>query len=101
MRTVRLVHKAQHIMLMRQLHDAAQIRADTIIGRIVHEHGSRLRISLDSLLHLANFHAQRDSQLAVDLRININRNSTVQNECVDNTLMHITRQNNLVASLAG
>ncbi len=77
MRAVCFIHQAEHVVLMRQLDDRAQVRADTIIRRIVDQNGSGIWVRLNCLFHLADFHAQGNSQPAVHLRIDVNRYRTV------------------------
>ena len=99
--TVRLVYQAEHVMLMRQLDDRTQIRTDTIISRIVYEHRRSIGICLNCLSYLADLHPQRNSQLTVNLRIDINRNRAIKYERVNHTFVYIARQDNFIACLTG
>ena len=64
-------------MRMRQLHNGAQVGANAVIGRIIHQHGLGIGIGLDGLFYLAKLHAQRNAQLAIHIGINIYRNRTI------------------------
>ena len=100
MRTVSFVRQHAHAVCVGQLHDASQIRADAVIRRIVHEDSLRVRIGLDGALHVGKRHAQRDAELRIDARINIDRHGTAQHERIDGTAVHIARHDDLIAPFA-
>ena len=77
MRAMCFVHQAQHIMRVRQLNDRTQIRANTVIGRIIYQNRFSVRIFPDSLFYLGKLHTQGNSQFTIYLRIDIYRNCTI------------------------
>ena len=51
-RAVRLVCDDEHIVLVRELYDGAQVRTDPVIGGVVHENGLRFGGAFDGALEL-------------------------------------------------
>lgn len=88
-------------MLMCQLDDRTQIRTDTIICRIVDQHRRSIRISLNRFFYLTDLHTQRNSQLTVNLRIDVNRDRAIKHQRVNHTFVYIARQDNFIACLTG
>ena len=96
-----LVHQHQHIMLVGDLHYRPQVRADAVIGGIVHEHRRSVRVGKDSLLHLRKLHAEGDAYMLVHVRVNIHRLCTAEDEGVDDAAVDVPRQDYLIPCLAG
>ena len=100
-RAVRLVRKAQHPRRVRHVHDGPQVRADAVIGRVVHQHRHRLRVLADRLLDRLPRHAQRDAQPLIHLGVDVHGHRAAQHQRVDHAAVHVARQYDLVAALAG
>ena len=94
-----LVGQAEHTVVMRQLHDAAQIGTDAVVGGVVHQHGLGVRIFPDGLFHRENTHAQRDTQSVVAFRVHIHRNGAAQHHGAHHAAVHVAGQDDLFAPL--
>ena len=101
MGSVSLVHQHQHSVLVSQFHNLLEVGADTIVCGIVHQDGLCLGVLLDGALHLRYLHAQGYTQTAVGIGIYINGSCAVHNQGVDDAAVHVTRQDYLLAALAG
>ena len=89
-----------HALLMRHLNNRPQIRAYTVIGRIIDKYRHGVRIFFDRPFHISTFHPQRYSQPLVHIRIYIDGLCSAEHHGVDCTAVHISRQYDLVAFLA-
>ena len=85
---------------MGKLGDTANIRTDTVVSRIVYQYSFCVRIGKNGTFHRFHRHAQRNSQILVFVRIHINGNSPVDNQCVDRTAVHIAGHDQLFTGFA-
>ena len=92
--------KHLHAAAMGQLQDGAEVGTDSVIRRVVHEHGHGVRVVLDGLFYFLHFHSQGDAKLLVHLRVYINRNGAAEHHGVDDALVDVSRQDDLIAGLA-
>ena len=94
--TVSFVHQYFHSMLMSQLRNGSQVGTNTIVSGIVNQHCLRIRILLNGFFHICHRHSQRNTQLFIDTWIDINRNRTAYNQCINGTAMYIARHDNFI-----
>ena len=97
-RAVRFVRKAQHAVVVRDLHDGAHVRADAVIRGIVDEDGARVRVRGDGLFHLRDAHAERDAEAVVTVGVDVDGRRAAQNQRPHDAAVHVARQNDLVAA---
>ena len=97
---MRLVHQRQHTVAVRQLDQRAQVRADAVISGVVDENGDRVWVCLNGRAHIGSFHAERDAELPVHFRVDINRLGPAQHQRIDRALVDVARQNDLVPRFA-
>ena len=98
MRAVRFVDDDLHAVGMREFYDAADVTADTVVGRIVDEDGFRVGILKDRFFHVGELHAESDAQLLMGARIDIDRDGAAQDHRVDDASVDISRDDDLIAS---
>ena len=96
-----LIGEAEHAGIMGHTHDGAKVTADAIVGRVVYQHGDRLRMLGDGLRHLLTLHAETDAEAGVHLRIHIDRHGTAEHQRVQDAAVYVSRQDDLIAALAG
>ena len=95
------VRKAEHPGIVGHFYDGAQVRADAVVGGVIHQHSHSIRMLFNGLFHLFPLHAQRDAKALVHLGVHIHRHRAAQYQCVQHTAVHIAGQNDLIAALAG
>ena len=95
------VCKAEHPGIVGHFYDGAQVRADAVVGGVIHQHSHSIRMLFNGLFHLFPLHAQRDAKALVHLGVHIHRHRAAQYQCVQHTAVHIAGQNDLIAALAG
>ena len=94
-----LIHQYQHVVLMSQFHNPFQVRANTVIRRVVHQNSHSIGVLFDSLLHLRDFHAQGDTQTVVHIRVHIDRCGTIHNQRINHAPVHVTWQDDFLTLL--
>ena len=92
--------KAEHSGIVSHLYDGAQIAADTVISRIVDKYCNCIGMLSNSLSYVFTAHAERDTKAAVNIRINIYRNSAAEYQRVDDASVDVSGQDDLVTLLA-
>ena len=97
MRAVGLVSEHLHTMGMGDLDDRLQIGADAVVRWIVNKHRLRIWMRLDRFFHILDLHAERDPQPLVQLWIDVDRLRINEHKRIDDTAVHIARQNDLVS----
>ena len=97
---VGLVGEAEHPGVVGHLDDGTQIRADAVIGGVVHQHGHGVGVLLDGFCHLLPLHAQRDAEALVHFGIDIDRHCAAEHQCVQHAAVDVAGENDLVAPLA-
>src|SRR5699024_11529185 len=65
------VHQGQHVVLVGQLHQAAQVGADAVVGGVVDEDGHGVGVGLDGGADVGRLHPQGDAQIGVHLGVNV------------------------------
>ena len=98
---MRFIHQRHHAMRMRQFYNGTQVRADTVIGRVIYKYCRCVRMLQDRLFHLGQLHTERDTDMIIHLRIDIHRLRPAQYQRIDHAAVHITRQDDLISRLAG
>ena len=98
---VGLVRKAEHSGIVCHFYDSTQVRADAVVGGVIHQHSHGVGVLLDGLGHLLPLHAQRDAQTLIHLRVHIHRHRAAQHQRVQHAAVHVAGQNDLIAPLAG
>ena len=88
----------EHTVRMCELHDAAKVGTDTVIGRVIDEDRFCIRVVTDGGLDINKLHAECDAELLVGTRININRDGAAEDHRVDDTSMYISRNDDLIAA---
>ena len=96
MRAVRLVRQHLHARGVAQPDDLLEVRADTVIGRVVDQDRFGGGVLLDRVLHVRNRHTQRDTQPVVHLRIDVNRDRAGEHERVYDRTVHVAGQDDLI-----
>ena len=99
--SVGFIRKAEHAGVVRHFYDGTQVRADAVVGGVIHQHSHSVGVLLDGLCHLLPLHAQRDAQALIHLRVHIHRHSAAQHQRVQHAAVHVAGQNDLIAPLAG
>ena len=94
-----LIHQSFHAMSVSKINDCLKVRTDSVVGRIVDKDSFRIGVFLDGPLNVSNLHSQRNSQVHINLRINIYRNCSAQNKGVDCTLMNVSGHDDLLSHL--
>ena len=94
---VGLVGEHLHAVGVGDLNDGLQIGADAVVGGIVHEHSLGVRMGFDGGAHILHLHPQRNAQTLIHLRIDVDRLRIHQHQRIDDTAVHVARQNDLVA----
>ena len=97
---MRLVRQNLHTSDVCKLHNRPDIRADTVVCRIIHQYRHRVRIILNGLPYLVRLHSQGDPQSLIHLRVHIDRNSSAENQGVNHAFMYIARENDLISCTA-
>ena len=87
-------------MAMCNFCDFFQIGADTVISRIVDQDGFCIRVFDGGTFDIFCPHAERNAEIFVFVRIYINRNGTVYNQCIDGTAVYISWHNKFVTGFA-
>ena len=80
--------------------NALKVGTDTVVGWIIYKYSYRIRITVYGFFDRIYLHTESHTYNRMNLRLNIYRNCTAEDESIDYTLMHISWQNNLVACLA-
>ena len=101
MGAVRLVDEHQHAVGVRQPDDRAQVGADAVVGRVVDQHRLGVGIGLDRRLQVGERHPERNAQIGVHLRVDVDGNRAVDDERVDRRAVDVARQNDLLTGLDG
>ena len=96
-----LICQTKHSCPVSHIHNCPEVRADSIIGGVVHQNGYCIGMLLNSLCHLLPFHSQRNAQSVIHLRIHINRNRATQYQCIDYAPVDISGKNDFISPLAG
>ena len=101
MRAVRLVREDAHPRRVGELHDLHEVRADAVVGGVVHEHGLRGGVLRDRLRHVLHAHPERDAEALVRAGVHVHGNRPAHHERVDGAAVHVAREDDLVARRAG
>ena len=101
MRTVRFVGQYEHIMLMRHFNYFLQIGAYAVIRRIIDQNGLCIGIFPYRFFYIFDRHTERYAELFIHLRIYIYRHSAAKYHGIYGASVHIARQNDFIAALAG
>ena len=91
-----LVGQDLHSPGVGQLHDGLNIRADPVVGGVVHKYGHSIRVVLDGLADLVHLHPQGDPQLLVHIRVHVDRNGSAEHHGVDDAFMDIPGKDDLI-----
>ena len=95
---VRFVDNDLHAVRMRELHNAAKVRADTVICRVVDEDCFCIGIIEDRFFHVGKLHAESNAQLLMGARIDIDRDRAAEDHGVDDASVDITGNDDLFAT---
>ena len=96
MSAVGFIHDDLHPVPVRELHDAAKIRADAVIRRVIDEDRFCIGVFTDRRLYVAKLHAQSDTEFFVCARIDIDRHGAAEDHRVDDASVHIPRDDDLI-----
>ena len=96
---VGLVHQCHHSVGMGQVHDGFQVGADAVVGWIVDQDRLGIRILRHGGFYILQLHPQRDSELRVHLRIDVDRHCAAEHQGVDGAFVDIPGHDDLVAVL--
>ena len=96
---VGLIRQTEHSIFVGQPHNLPEIRADPVVGGIVHQHSFCLRILPDSPFYLFHLHSQGNPQAHIALRVYINRNRPAEDQRPHHAPVNISGQDNLIAPL--
>ena len=95
-----LAESAYSTALERMKSQAMSMGADAIIGRIIDKNRFRIGMLFNRLSYPFHCHTQRDTQIRIHFRVDINRLRSTQNQSIDSTSMHISRHDNLFPHFA-
>ncbi len=101
MGAVGFVGQAEHSVAVGQVHNGPEIGADAVVGGVVYQDGHGAGVLGNGLFYIFPPHAQGDAKAAVDLRIDVDRDSAAEDEGVDNAAVNVPGQDYFIASLAG
>ena len=79
--------------------DCPQIRANAVVGRIVHKHCHSVRIFSDHLFHLGYPHPKRDTKMMIHIRIDIHRLCSAKHKRIDDAPVDVSGKDNLISLL--
>ena len=94
------VCQQQHAVFVGKLCNTADIRTNAIVGRVVDQNRLGIRIFQNGTFHSLYGHAQRNAQILVFVRIDIDGNGTIDNQRIDGAAVHITGHDELFSRLA-
>ena len=98
-RAVRLVGDDEHIVLVRQLYDGAEIRTDAVIGGVVYEDRLRVGGAFDGAFELLQAHAEGDAEAGVRFGIDVDGDGAAQHERAHHAAVHVAGEDDLFSRL--
>ena len=96
-RTVRLIRQNAHPRRVGKLHDLHEVRADAVVGGVVHEHSLRGGMFRDRLRHVLDAHPERDAEALVRAGVHVHGNRAAHHERVDRAAVDVAGEDDLVA----
>ena len=99
-RSVRFVNQHLHAVPVYYLDDLPQIGAYAVVGRVVDQHGFRVRICEDSRLDFLRGHSERYAEVVVDAGVHVDRYRSADHQRIDCAPVDVSRENYLIPRLA-
>ena len=87
-------------MLVSYLRKLREIGTYSVICRIIDKNSLGIRIVFDGFLKRINLHTESNPDNRMDLELNVNRQCSAKDQCIDHALVNVSGNNDLVSRFA-
>ena len=97
---MRFVNEYSHTVFVSDTDDTAEVRAYSVIGRVVDKYGFRIGVCLYCGFDITDGHSERDTEALVYSRVYINRHCAAEDKRIYRTSVDVSRHYYLIPRFA-
>ena len=101
MSSVSFVSKHEHSVCVSDLNDPPDIRADAVIGGVVHQHGFCVGVFFNCFFNVLDTHSKRYAEAFVSSGVYINGHSSANHQRIYRTAVNVSWHDYLFTCFAG